>query len=145
MRQILFRGKRADNGRWAEGYYICLNDVRGNGSHRIYTGYAETDCGDFYPDWVEVDPQTVGQYTGVNDKTGKRIFEGDIVLDKYKREKFGEVGEIIFVPERTAFELRLKQHPKYVVNVGSHITSLRVIGNIYDNPELLEEREEKHE
>ncbi len=76
-REILFRGKRKDNGEWVEGYYTCMN---GN-HHRIYTGYAETDCGNYYPDWDEVIPETVGRYTGLTDMSGRRIFEGDIIKD----------------------------------------------------------------
>lgn len=78
MREILFRGKRIDNGEWVEGYYVHLYDGKGNESHRIYTGYSETDCGDFYPEWFEVDPETVGQFTGICDNNRKKIFEGDI-------------------------------------------------------------------
>lgn len=56
---LIFKGVRTDNDEEIEGYYVRLHDHKGNVSHRIYTGYAESDCGDFYPDWFEVDPKTV--------------------------------------------------------------------------------------
>lgn len=59
MRELLSRGKRLDTGEWVEGYFVHLDSERGLQSNRIYTGYAETDCGDFFPDWWEVDPDTV--------------------------------------------------------------------------------------
>lgn len=74
MREILFRGRRLDNGGWVEGFYVCLHDHKGNESHRIYTGYAETDCGYYYPEWFEVDPATVCRYTGLQDKEGTIVF-----------------------------------------------------------------------
>ena len=79
MSEILFRGKTPsddeyiDCGEWVEGYYTRFNGKE----HRIYSGYAETDCGDYYPDWQNVRPETVGQYTGRTDRNDKRIFEGD--------------------------------------------------------------------
>lgn len=79
MREILFHGKRVDNGEWVDGYYVCLYDCKGNKSHRIYPGYAETDCDEYYHDWFEVDPETVGQFAGFPDKNGNKMFEGDIV------------------------------------------------------------------
>lgn len=142
MRDILFHGKRVDNGEWVEGFYVHLLDGKGRESHRIYTGYAETDCGDFYPDWYEVDPDTVGQYTGLTDKNGKKIFEGDIV-------DIGEMictvnGQYLVVYSTTnhcwALERSVVHHHHYFTfsDLNGFAESCEVIGNIHDNPELLE-------
>ncbi len=137
MREILFRGKRKDNGEWVYGYYVCLNEK----SHRIYTGYAETDCGDYYPDFYEVDPETVGQYTGLTDKNGTKIFEGDIVKREYtlwhsetKRTRETQIGVVSYSNKECGFCL------DKVCNLRKPWDgdTIEVIGNIHDNPELLE-------
>lgn len=62
------KAKRKDNNEWVEGYYVCLNGDR----HFIYTGYAETDCGTYYPDCHEVIPETVETIkSGIADKLTK--------------------------------------------------------------------------
>ena len=129
MPEILFRGKRIDNGEWVFGYYVCLYDNKGNISHRIYSGYAETDCGDFYPDWFEVDPKTVGLFTGLTDKNDKKIFEEDIVkvLDKHLDCVIWSRG--CFCMDRQLFNYEMTYQNEL---------HMEVIGNIHDNPELLE-------
>ena len=154
MREILFRGKRKDNGEWVEGYYICLN---GN-HHRIYTGYAETDCGEYFADWLEVAPETVGRYTGLTDKNGKRIFEGDIVKDAGSYISVIKIGCCLPSEfyEIFDFEIFNKNNLKICAVYAEHVfgeykgehfllpekNSTIVIGNIHDNPELLEVQEQ---
>ena len=137
----LYRGKRVDNGEWVEGYYVRLFDGKGDVSHRIYSGYAETDCGEFYPDWFEVDPDTVGE-CALKDKNGKLVFEGDIIKVSWyapRREPVYEYYEIVY--NRSGFFTR--KNGKIFGQVSNYIfpnVNMRceIIGNIHDNPELLE-------
>lgn len=114
-RKILFRGKRTDNGEWTQGYlfriwgkaYICwgtVNDV---------------------PDMKEVDPETVCQYTGLTDKKGRKIFEGNILK----------------IPEKKNHNVKF-EYGQFCVGINCPVAYIRteceVIGNIFDNPELLE-------
>lgn len=139
MLDVLFRGERVDNGAWVEGFYCHFKDVgKGRETHRIYDRFSETDCDDFYPDWYEVEPESVGQYTGRDDEKGVRIFEGHII--SFKRTNAlgwttSRRGVVKYDEESTMFYV--------LANTGDawgwyEISDVQVIGNIFDNPELME-------
>lgn len=117
------------DGVWQKGFYCVFNGK----SHRIYTGYAETDCGDYYPDYFTVDPDTVGQCIGLTDKNGAKIFEGDIV--NYN----GTVHKVVFETrgENAYFGIEINNIETWGFCLEVPAKLMNVIGNIYDNPELL--------
>ena len=134
MRDILFRGKRMDNGEWIFGYYSQKRNLFSE------DGLPVSHCiSDDPPFGAKVDQETVGQYTGLEDKNGKRIFEGDIVEGLDYTAEDGGYGIIGF--DEGAF---------YVSNndiCGTFYDSywgkdFEVIGNVYDNPELRGGEEE---
>lgn len=130
MREILFRGiiksdnSRYKRGQWAVGDLVRLQDGE-DGKPHIY------GCG-------EVFVETVGQYTGLTDKNGKKIFEGDIV--KAQDDIFGSpfcngiTGKIVYA--ETAFFIEPK-NPMESQWLFNECAIYEVIGNIHDNPELL--------
>lgn len=118
MREILFRGKRSDNGIWIYGslfrsvneYFILPLPI--------------------IPPRIEVNPETVGQFIGLTDKNGKQIFEGDILSEQ------GSLFLVVWDKKWARFKLqhidRAIQYPEW--NRGEQ---MEVVGNINDNPELL--------
>ena len=139
MREILFRGKRIDNGEWAVGYLGVFKDRTQiyvpftEEEERKYRGHIFSSIGG---SWYTVDPSTVGQYTGRTDKNGKRVFEGDII-----RLYNGAVGVVLWSDNDQAY-LIFQDPVKMVIldDFGNYGRPeyYEVIGNIYDNPELLE-------
>lgn len=134
MCENLSRGKRKDNGKWVEGYYVCLDKY-----HYILTGKLDITKG--YPNFAhyEVIPETVGRCTGLEDKNSTRIFEGDIVkhfngcpIAEYSED----VGRIFYYTETSRFLRTSKLFPDDCPELFS-CCEYEVIGNIHDNPELL--------
>ena len=121
MREILFRGKRTNNGEWVEGDLIHLP----NGISILANGYAY------------VIPETVGQYTGLTDKNGKKIFEGDII------DTPDRLIKVVWFTGNAQFDLNFIRYANDIIITnfkGIHMRDLKeyeIIGNIHDNPELL--------
>ena len=120
MTEIIFRGKRLNDGEWVEGNFVkgCIDD---------FAYIVEFGNKDLCRNYVEVIPETVGQYTGFDDKNGKKVFEGDIL----KAEIWWEQGGCYPHTETCFIEATFPNMYK------NHFEKFEVVGNIYDNPELL--------
>lgn len=127
MREIIFRGKRIDNGKWVEGSYIHLNV----NADFICQGRSFNSL---IPIKIEVIPETVGQYAGLIDKNGKKIFEGDIVKAYNIRGEEEGIG-VVHWSELFAAWHCANNKSMY----GGDIASYEVIGNTHENHELLKE------
>ena len=127
MQEILFRGKSETDGRWVEGFYT--KSPSGN------TYIMETVCGAASP--KVVDPETVCQYTGQIDKNGNRIFEGDIVLVNTSGiDEEDGTGVISWDNEEAMYVIKINTFEISFQSIYGH--ECEVIGNRWDNPELLE-------
>ena len=128
MRTIKFRGKRVDNGEWVYGYLLRMRGVSYIYPYHAHNG--ETI--------YEVIPDTVGQFTGLHDKNGKEIYEGDVIRsDGYS----GARHYVGYRKEEAMFvAFIIGTTPQDYCGVYQHWIddfNKEVIGNIYDNPELL--------
>ena len=131
MREILFHGKRVDNGEWVEG---DLLQTRYHSGHIEYQIMLQTPVSSAYP----VLPETVGQYTGLTDKNGKRIFEGDILNTSNSNCRIWYVDY-----KHTAFCVnQVNANYCCLLDEFMQYSSVEVISNIHDNPELLVEEGE---
>lgn len=120
MREILFRAKMKYNGQWVQGYYF-------QSWEDAYILWGMTNGA---PNMTPVIPETVGQYTGLKDKNGKMVFEGDVLMALYGEKNIGKV----YMDEACWFGAC--DYLDYAVTHG-----VEIIGNIHDNPELLERTE----
>lgn len=150
MREVLFRGKRTDNGEWIEGAYSPFNlnffGEREEKPHIIII----SDDKNIDGLWCEVIPETVGQYTGLTDKNGVRIFEGDI-LDVSSDVAYGGVAvhrlgyfvvefhngcfmkSALDDPQLSFFDNAKRKGLYHFISTDIH----KIVGNIHDNPKIL--------
>lgn len=140
MREILFRGKRQDNGEWIEG--------------NLATQYQQNSKGEFISEiesmWIaphkklplmarKVIPETVGQYTGLTDKNGQKIFEGDILSTENGTFSNTGMGHILLYRGMwTSFYGQDALGRDCFDELHTVCSAREIIGNIHDNPELLE-------
>lgn len=148
MREIIFRGKRKDDGEWIEGYYAIQSNYACFQSELKYTSFIIKDE---FMDWglgrlaeYEVIPETVGQYTGLTDKNGKKIFDGDIIKTHGNDSYVIRYGE--YIPRNYCLA-RYCDKPtigfyaydgERCFQLSTNSRCYEVIGNIHDNPELME-------
>lgn len=143
-RQIKFRAKRLDNGKWAYGGLIeaddyCIIDQR----NELYVERDYVFRGDthfFQLSGVMCDEKTIGQFTGLLDKNGKEIYEGDIV-----RNKKGTIDVITYDSLAFALCVAYATSPNGVCATffgdNNPLTDLEVLGNIHDNPSLISDKQ----
>lgn len=137
MREILFRGRRIDNDEWVEGYLIQSTEIYGIPSPHTFIVNHEHPQSCFGNDiYKEVIPETLSQFTGLYDKNGVRIFEGDII-DGFDELTYWDRGRVYW-DERRYQLVRTAQNPHCSSFPLDPTGIYEVIGNIYDNPELLE-------
>lgn len=124
MREYLFRGKMIANGNWSEGNLLVTKQ-----------GCCITPDATVLGSYGAVDPETVGQYTGLTDKNGTKIFEGDII-DFFGRSDGDGYGVVKYDAYETEFGF---EYDNIYRSLGRNFypENIEVIGNIYDNPELV--------
>lgn len=148
MREILFRGKRIDNGEWVEGHYYKAKYCRTDDKLCDYITIPYMEQCNLPNSHYIVNPETVGQYTGLTDKNGKRIFEGDMI-----KPFDDEIDKMVVEFRHGQFLLCLYGERGYMTEYGweeggnygcfeaeplsSYGDDIEVIGNVHDTPELL--------
>ena len=145
MREVLFRGKTKENGEWVQGYFVYAKsdfdseeyreaDIIPHDTDRVYKGE--------YNVVFPCIPETVGQYTGLTDKNGKKIFEGDIVWGDDCTGTWHK-GVVEYDDSIGSFIINAKRFMQYPKNENHYdlLGCWSIEGNIHDNPELLEGRQ----
>ena len=143
MREILFRGKRCDNDEWVQGYYIRADHHWHNhGIHKDWITLGASANGGWFAlhNKYAVKSETVGQFTGLTDKNGKKVFENDIIVICYETdgEEFSETKKVHYNEKECCwYPMRWEECCEHCDHY-TEVKSIEVVGNIHDNPELLE-------
>lgn len=135
MREIKFRGitGTTEGKKWVYGYLYKIKSF----FSEDYQYFIKNE----HLQETRVDEDTIGQYTGLKDKNGKEIYEGDIIRFKDRITNKEDVFTVKYSEERASFVLNNKVYDEMTINARDKILLVEVIGNIYDDPELLEEGE----
>ena len=156
-REILFKAKRADNGEWVEGYFVKTKLGKDTSpSDVVFVPWKENRNEEW--GWIKVDPDTLCQYTGLTDKNGKKIWEGDILQGHGNKKDLSKVAfgkiDVIEVESLEKIETVIGWYykpletdalskcepfclPMPLTDEYINRCEFEVIGNIFDNPELL--------
>ena len=140
-REILFRGKRY-NGQWVYGSLVVSENINPAIYFEVGGGLAKQ------LDWCYVTPDTIGQYTGLKDKNGKKIFEGDVI-----KTPRGSIGEVVFgraeeecthrehhrkiTDVYTTYGWVFKRADGFTIAIDDEILQGELIGNVIDNPYIV--------
>ena len=152
--RYLHKAKRLDNGEWVQGYYVKGLNMYDKEIYLIFEPNTMFYSSGEADGWYKVDPSTICQCTGLKDKNGKLIWEGDIILFQRdnddcpfpNKDTKKRLGKVFYKGFRTTFAIGMGKNGsdsinddlwKYVQN-GNRV---EVVGNIFDNPELLESEE----
>ena len=134
-RQILFKAKRKDNGEWVEGYYVYCRKRR----YILKILNKEIGFDERENEWIEIDPGTICQYTGLTDKNGNKIWENDICN---RKEKYPEIVTYNKGDWQLDYSYVFgKEMHTDACNLGFYVCErncVEVIGNIFDNADLVE-------
>lgn len=134
MREIKFRGKSKLTGKWVYGNYDFYIFIKTNLLENIIENKNELP--------IPIDIKTLGEYTGLKDQNGKEIYEGDVVAMQFQRACKRKKAVIKYIDKYAGFVLTETLKEKENTSLGDYqMENVEVIGNIYDNPELLEEGE----
>lgn len=153
MREILFKAKRIDNGKWVEGYYQKMSETtycfkedyerKPVSEHHYILQERMTDWG--LPNQIvqiEIDSETLCQFTGLTDKSNKKIWENDIVNHngEYALVKFGMYcSSFDYGSYNLGFYVDFPEETFYRKELGYWRRKVETSGNVFDNPELLQE------
>ena len=134
MREILFRGKTKVYNKWVYGWYC--GKILNHDMHSTEESSQIIDDKTLY--WHTCEPDTVGQFTGLTDKNGKKIFDGDVVLYPWNDQDNPEIFTIKFKDGQFIASPVKETEDYWDFMVGGYSKEMEIIGNIHDNPELLE-------